>query len=250
MRKAIIIGSSIEINNNFDFNNLGTRSAFSTEERARQTMFTLNSIKAHFPDDEIFLVDSSTIKLKEHLKYPTIEGVTLVKIEDIDKKVAQIIRTHHNKSYCEALLLKTFFDAYKEELNQFDFIIKTTGRYWFHTPVDTSMFNKNNIDKVFTKYEYIFDHPEKKEWGPIEFRIDGHPNYRVGNTPTVLYAWGKKAFHHIYNLWDFTLKSTQNTSYDIENIFYYWIHQNQIPQYKLNWVMLGYGGNNAKFYSY
>lgn len=250
MKRAIVIGSSIEIDNNFDFNNLGTRSYFSTEERARQTMFTLNSIKSHFPNDEVYLVDSSGINLKKYLKYPTIEGINLISIQDIDEDIAYTIRTHHNKSYCEALLLKTFFNSYEQELNKFDFIIKTTGRYWFHTPIDTSMFTKDNINKVFTKYEYVFDHPNKEKWGPDEFRVDGHPDYRVGNIPTILYGWGRDAFKSILEFWEFTLKSTQTTSYDVENIFYYWAYQHKIPQYKLNWVMLGYGGNNGKFYSY
>ena len=58
MNSVFVVGSSIQTRN-IPLTYSKVRTVFSPEERFRQTIFTINSIRNSFPQSKIYIVDSS-----------------------------------------------------------------------------------------------------------------------------------------------------------------------------------------------
>ena len=251
MKRLHLIGSSISLDNNFLLKGNQTRSFFTKEERARQTYNTIFSILTLYPQDTICLIDSSLDDVESLLTQSIYiqNKVQRFYIKNIDPSIAQIITTHHNKSYGESLMFKLFLTRYQESLSQFDFIIKHSGRYFVDNLFNLDMFNKETIDQVFFKPLQHFPHPENQEWGP-PFRVPNQNPWDLYTLPTIIYAWGKEKMQAIIDMYDFVIENTKDTYYDGEHLINYYFHQNNITPYTVPWCVNGWGGQNGFFYRY
>ena len=153
MKIAFIISSAINLDDtvNISFGNGNKRSAFSSEERFRQTQYSLNSINLIFPDSKKYIFDTSINSDQYRKKLSYFKNLDFVSLNEIDKDKAMLCRTSKSKGFCESLSTMMFLDEKRNELENYDFIIKLSGRYFF------SSFDKSKlIEENTNKYLFIF----------------------------------------------------------------------------------------------
>lgn len=261
MKRLHIIGSSIHISeNDKQFNNVTkVRSGFSTEERFRQTVYTIYSICTLYPNDDIWIIDSSLEDIDHYFNTSNFisNKVKRFYLKDIDKDIAHTVNTHHNKSYCESIMLKTFFEFKKDEIKDYDFITKISGRYWVDwTFNDRSCLTLENKNKLFIKKPIIFERADKKSWGSAvasnfeDFLLEGQPNWRVYSTHTVIYAFGSEFFDNMIQLLSLVINETKDDMWDGEYLWSYFISKLNIPVVEVDWSINGWGGVNKNLYEY
>jgi hypothetical protein len=130
MKKAIIITSAIEVNNNYPLTYSPVRSHFTSEERFRQTVSTIAAFdQASDENTTIYLLDVSenSAVYSVLLRYQT--NLKFISIKESIPEIWEEVTTHKNKSYCEQTIIYCFLEKYKEELSQYDYYIKFSGRY-------------------------------------------------------------------------------------------------------------------------
>lgn len=255
MKRLHIIGSSIHLSeNDKQFNNVTkVRSGFSTEERFRQTVYTIYSICTLYPDDDIWIIDSSLEDIDHYFNTSNFisNKVKRFYLKDINKDIAHTVNTHHNKSYCESLMLKTFFEFKKNEIKDYDFITKISGRYWIDwTFNERSGLTIKNKNKLFIKEPTIFEKPDKKSFGYDNFLLEGQPNWKIYSTPTVIYAFGSDFFDSMIQLLSEVINGTVEGNHDGEYLWSYFISKFNIPTVKIDWSINGWGGVHKKLCKY
>jgi len=254
MKRLHIIGSSIQLSHNEkEFNKVTkVRSGFSTKERFEQTLYTIFSIWSTFPNDDIWIIDSSLEDI-DHL-FKEFQFVTSkVKrfyLKDIDLPIAITVNTHDNKSYCESLMLKTFLKAYEKEIQQYDFIIKISGRYFIDNTFELDNLTLENKNKLFIKNTTVFENDNKLGWSWNNLRFKDQPKWRLYSVPTVLYAFGSSAFNDIIKLLNAVMGETQNTHIDGEYLWKYLINDINIPIIEVPWQINGWCGVNKHVVKY
>lgn len=250
MKLAFLVGSVINVSEG-TFNYMeNSRSAQSSDERARQTAVTLNSIFCKYPNAKIYLIEGSLSLPKELLVssgifyYLEEYNVELVKLVDIDKDVCKELNTHENKSYCECLLYSTFLKHYEEDLENYDLVIKLTGRYSI-----TSNFNIDSSmtkDDILFKHIHKFDNPDNIEWAYSDLLIPGQKLTDACYTFSMTYAFGGNRIDDFKHFLEFTMENTKNNGREIEMLIQYWSWKNRIKHKEMNWYVCGYAGSNNK----
>ncbi len=147
MNNLFIVGSSIQTRN-APLTYSPVRTIFSSEERFRQTIFTVNSIQAAFPEAKIVVVDSSDIYKEYQDTFRFFKNTEFIPLKELDQEAFEIVNTHPNKSLCESLLLNTFYKKFRKEIKQYDYVIKTCGRY-FYFHLNGALFDVGNLNKLF-----------------------------------------------------------------------------------------------------
>jgi hypothetical protein len=222
------------------------RSKFDPEERLRQTIYTINSIKSQIPNARIYLLDSSpdTQKISDAFKY---FGVILPLIPEETK---QIINTHPHKSYCECLLLSSFFDAYKKEISDQDFIFKSTGRYVY----DFRGLNALDTSKMYFKKPNCF--PWRNEWSwqfpLVDTRTEEfHNEFR--QYCTVLYGFGSQhipKMRDIYTTVMNIINQREYSHYDVEGLTYTLTRGYKPLIEETDWLVTGFDGTSGRLMYY
>lgn len=252
MKKAIIITSAIEIDNSFPLTYSHVRSCFSTEERLRQTIFTVVNLDCVIDDDTtIFLLDIS--ENYDHLyhmfKYQ--KNLKLIFIKHEFNEIFEKSRKHPNKSYCETLILRTFMEKYKEELAAYDFFFKLSGRYF----IDSS-FNLKHFDSG--QSGLFFKHPLKFQWqdnwnfSMVDLRSEQGDNF-LYQYSSVLFGWSKEFNEDIFYIFRAIEEILSNKSfqhYDSETLLYYFTRQYSEHIYEMPWVVYGWQGVSGNFLRY
>ena len=114
MNNLFVVGSSIQTRN-MPLTYSKVRTVFSNEERFRQTIFTVNSIKAAFPNAKVAVVDSSENYAEYQDTFRFFKNTEFVPLKELDGEAFEIVNNHPNKSLCESLLLNTFYKKFKKE---------------------------------------------------------------------------------------------------------------------------------------
>ena len=113
MKKAFIVTSSIEVNNNHPLSYSPVRSYFSNEERFRQTIMTVASLDL-ISDSEtvIYILDTSEnwSTYKAQLSYQ--KNLKFISVKDEFPEIYNTVTTHPQKSHCECLALSKFIRKY------------------------------------------------------------------------------------------------------------------------------------------
>lgn len=250
MNKVFVVGSSIQTRT-APLTYSPVRTVFSSEERFRQTIFTINSIRNSFPDSKIVIVDSS----QDYLEYMTtcafFTNVEFVPLIHLSKEAFEIVNTHPNKSLCESLLLNTYFKKYKKQLKQYDYIIKGCGRY-FYWNFDNSLFTEENKDKIFFKKPLNFKWDDRWNYSFID-RRQQQGNDRLHQYCTVLYAFGSQHLDKFIDINDATvhlLNQPKMAHYDIETLSYYFTRPYEDKIIETDWKVCGWDGTSARFMYY
>lgn len=253
MKKAFIITSSIEVDNSYPWTYSSVRSHFSNEERFRQTVCTLTNLDClRDKDTSIFLLDNSdnTINYMSNLSF--YNNFLYFSVKDKMPNIYETTRNHPNKSYCEQLILSNFLDTYKQELSDFDFLFKLSGRYLIDKSFDINYFNHQ------TPGGYYFKKPLKFEWNNnwhynlVDNRAKQNDNF-LYQYCSVLYGWSKDQYDNYLNIakvvTEFCCKP-HLIHYDIETLLYFFTRQYESQIQEMPWIILGWDGTSGRFLRY
>jgi hypothetical protein len=251
MKKLIIVCSSIQTNNQFKFSHGSTRSAFTDEERFRQTLYTLNCLRNIFPEDEIIVVDCSFSNFQYYKEHCDLFNAKYYPFALNHPEQHKIITTHSSVAYCESLMLKTFFKLNKAYLNQFEFIIKTTGRYVYHN-LDASIFSEENKNKLFFKNPWKFEWQDYWNFDMVDLRKEQNDNY-LYQYSTVLYGLSTSYLNHFIDMFEtlnHVIDRPEHSNFDMETSMYFFTRPFQESIIHTDWKLMGWEGAHAKFMCY
>jgi hypothetical protein len=249
MNKLFVVTSSIQPREG-RFTYSQTRSHFSPEERLRQTIFTVNSIRNAVPDAKIVLFDTSNDYNEYKFLFPIYFGVDYVPIKEVSGEVFETVNTHTNKSLCECLLLKTYMEQFKTEVNECDYFIKATGRYFYSYIND--FFNTNNVNSIFFKKPLKFEWNDSWNYEFVDQRNLQGDNF-LYQYCTVLYGCGKNHVHKLADLFEmvtYLLKQPSMTHYDIETLSYYFTRPYKDIIIETDWRVTGWDGTSGRMMHY
>lgn len=250
MNKIVVVGSSIQAREGrFTYSN--TRSLFSNDERSRQTVFTVNSLRNALPDAKIVIVDSSNDYIEYISNFSVMKNVQYIPLKDLSYTAFEDVNTHLNKSYCESKLLNTFYTHFKKELINYDYIIKATGRY-FYFDFDNSMFNNTNTDKILFKKPLQFNWSDTWRYSYVDRRsIQGDNALR--QYCTVLYAFASQHLEKMIDINEAAIQlinTPEMAHYDIETLSYYLTRPFEDKIVETEWRVSGWDGVSGKFMYY
>jgi hypothetical protein len=253
MKKAFIVTSSIEVNNDYPLSYSHARSFFSAEERLRQTVMTVSSIDTVSPEDtQIYIVDTSeNYHIYENF-FCWQPNVRYISVRKEFPDVHKLITTHRNKSYCETLLMSTFIRAYQAELKQFDYFFKFSGRYFLDRSFNDSLLNEHNTNCLFFKHPLAFEWSDSWGYGIVDLRAQQGDN-TLRQYCTVLYGWGRGYHDRMLDLLTAVapmLNSSRMSSLDIETLSYYLTRPWSNDIIETDWTVTGWLGASGEFMRY
>ena len=250
MTNLVLVTSSINPRKG-DFTYSPTRTHFDHGERFRQTIFTLNSINNCLPGSKIVVIDSSEEydEYKEILRY--IPNVEFIPVKELSGEVFETVNTHRNKSHCESLLLQTYYKQYKKQVKEFDFVFKTSGRY-FHFNFDNKHLTEENKDKIFFKKPLQFKWNESWGYQNVDIRHYEQHDF-LCQYCTVLYGYGSTHLDKFMDINEAVIHLTNQQSfhyYDIETFYYYFMLPYREKVMHVDWIVSGWDGTSGKFMYY
>lgn len=250
MRKLFVIGSSIQPRAG-KFTYSPVRSKFDTDERFRQTIFTVNSIQNSFPDADIVIVDSSDEYKDYHLVFKNYLKTDFVPLKELSSGAFELVNTHPNKSFCESLLLNTYFSQYKKQIKEYDYVIKATGRY-FYFDFNDALFTEQNIDKIFFKKPLQFQWNDSWQYSFVDRRKEQNNNL-LHQYCTVLYGFGSQYLEKFIDINEAAINLLNHPSmihYDIETLSYYFTRPFEKVIIETDWKVSGWDGTSGRFMYY
>lgn len=253
MKKAFIVTSAIEVNNDHPLTYSATRSSFSTEARLQHTVMSIASLDLLSDHNTtIYLLDISDnwTKYKDQLSYQ--KNLKFISVKDQFPEIYHIVTTHANKSHCETLLLATFVHAYRQELAEFDYTFKLSGRYFLDSTFDKELFNQLNTDAIFFKKPLQFNWNPDWGYALIDQRANQGDNM-LRQYCTVAYGWGKDHNSHMLDL--FTgiaalLAQPEMIHMDVESLMYFFTRPLESSIIETSWLVYGWDGTSGKFMRY
>jgi len=252
MKPVFLLGSVINVSEG-TFNYMDhSRSSQSAMERAKQTLLSLNSIFCRVPNAKIYIIEGS-LNLPETLlissgisHYLDVYDVELVKLVDVDEDACVELNTHRNKSYCESLLYSTFLRHYKEDLKNYDMIIKMSGRYSLTVTCDIGQMPDKN--KVYFKRELYFPNPNNEQWAYPDLLIPGQELTDAKWTTSILFAFGVNRLNDLQDFFNFIISNTKNRDTCVEQLIQYWSWMNKINHEEIGWMLCGWNGGDDVFW--
>jgi hypothetical protein len=226
------------------------RSYFTSEERFRQTLGTINSIHNSYPESQIIVLDSSDDCQNYKINLSMIDNVIFVSLKELSSNVTEIVNTHKNKSLCESLMLNTFFTHYKEYVKQFDYIIKVSARYLIFNFYN--IFSEENKDKILFKSPIGFEWSDSWQHEMVDLRHEQGDN-KLYQYCTVIYGFGST---HLGKFMDINesvvhLVNQKNMEhYNIESLMYFLTRQYKEIIVETPWKVSGWDGTSGNFLYY
>jgi hypothetical protein len=191
MNHAFFVTSSIELDPTRNFKGTKKRTVFSTNERLVQTIKTITNLREKDPIAPIYLIDSSA-RTFDQLNCIGVKNLHYIKLQELNPAVADIVRTHSSKSYCECLMILEFFKHYKKELQKYNFVTKICARYTLSDNYNTDLFTPENIDKFFMKKELMWDNEHINFLTEVQLPRDLLVDNKLYGFYTVAHAMGNQ----------------------------------------------------------
>jgi hypothetical protein len=253
MKKAFIITSAIELNNDYPLSYSDKRSYFSNEERLRHTIMTIASLdKACDNETTFYLLDMSDNwqEYKQFLSYQP--NLKFISIKEEFPEIFDIVTKHPQKSYCETLQLATFMKAYRQELLEYDFVFKMSGRYFVDSHFNMDLLTPDNANKIFYKKPLQFNWND--DWGfqLIDRRKEQGDN-NLRQYCSVLFGWGRPHYDHFLDLFTAFSAMFQLNIYkfmDIETLGYYYTRPFEEDIIETDWLVYGWTAHDGRFMRY
>lgn len=245
MKTAFIITSIIEVDNSWPLTYSNTRSFFNSQERLRQTVFTVNCVdRVVTPADTLFLLDASPNSTYENY-FSYQKNLKYIDIKTHFPEIHQEVTTHPHKSRCESLLLIAFMEKFAKDLSQYDVVYKISGRYFF----DSSFVLPEITDNIYFKI------PQRFEWNDawglqyLDCRSIQQDN-TLRQYSTVLFGWGSK--HNTVMLDIFkkiaeTVIEPGKSNSDMETLIYFFTRSLESHIIEYDWCVYGWNGTNGNF---
>lgn len=244
MKKLFIVVSSIEANNDHPFNFGNTRSTFSNDERFRQTIFTLQSIRSWYPNDTIVVLDTSNSISQKQIDQIGYFNAHYMAFKDVDPEGHKIVTTHPSINLCECYMLSSFFKQQREFVKQFDYVVKTTARYVYSQFED--LFTPENVNKFFFKKRIPFEWNDGWRYEMIDRRLIQNNNF-LYQYSTVLYAFGTSNLNRMIDIFDAHNHVVEMTlplhiNYDIESLSFFLTRPFETDIIETDWRIMGFEG--------
>lgn len=200
-----------------------TRSYFTPEERVEQTVKTIQKIRKHFPSyTYIILANTNHLTNSQYELFKSLcDDVFIFDkiILDNIEITADIVKTHPSKSFAETASLYHACQKILEKNIPFDYVLKTSGRYWF------------------------LDHFDLNKW-PVRTNVIVSPMSDDGVVNNLLYTVPKSMFqYYIDRLKHCCLTcyyDNRNNKHGVENTLFDYKNKN-VHEF-LNYAPLGIGG--------
>ena len=230
MKLVYLIGSCIQFSNDYVVKWSSQRSYFNEEQRLIQTIDSVRNIKGNDPDAVIYLIDASEKEFPELVELQTqVTGFRYVQLHKLNPTLSTTVRTHRSKSHGECLIFLEFLRHHKEELREFDYIVKLSGRYQINRATFNKDFLDSNLDKFYFIGPYYWEYEQWKhiaEYTPKDLVYENNNKISI---LTMLYVVGQR----LIDRWELCLAAAANlTDYtqkmhfiDIEFVFYYILRQ-------------------------
>lgn len=253
MKKAFIVTSSIEVDNSNPLTYSKTRTYFSSEERFRQTIATIASIdQASDNETDIFLLDTSEhwYQYCQHFTYQP--NLIFVSVKEELPEIYNEVKTHPNKTRCEALILSEFMKKNKQALSEYDFQFKMSGRYFLDKKFDISLFNESTAGKIF--YKRYMEHAWQDSWmyDLVDRRTQQGDN-NLRQYCSVLFGWSKQyqeRYQMMFETISLMLSNPVLYHFDHETLGYYLTRTYQDDIIETDWLVYGFHGHDGKFVRY
>jgi hypothetical protein len=125
------------------------RTKLNYHRRFNQTKNTIKNLKFFFPSADIILLDCGAPKKEIREYFNNIEQTEIVFLKDIDRVSYDLNCQSTQKGFCEANLVITFLDYFKNKIQSADYVFKISGRYFINSVKENIILNSNNT--IFTK---------------------------------------------------------------------------------------------------
>ena len=253
MKKAFIVISIIEPDNNFHLSYKPFRTVFSPREREMQTIMTMTSVDTLTDDDtDIYFLEISDDYAPYASRFHYLKNLKFVPIKTVLPEVHALAKTHPNKSYCEALVLSAFMKMFKQELLEYDYIFKISGRYFLDHTFDLSLCTPYNKDKIFFKEHLSFEWNDRWSYDLVDNRSAQGDNC-LRQYVTTIFGWGNENFDKFLDIF-YVLAAILNQPHlyhlDIETLIYYFTRPYQDKIIETKWIMYGWQGGDGRFVRY
>jgi len=253
MKKAFIVTSYINAENTAPLTYSANRTFFSKEERLRHTIMTIASLdKAGDDETFIYLVDISDNWEEYKNLFWFQRNLKFVSVKNEFPEIYEEVRTHPNKSHCECLILATFMRAYKEDLRQYDFQFKMSGRYFLDSSFNLNHCTEENSNKIFFKKPLAFEWNDS--WGyDILDRRDIQGDNKLRQYCPVLFCWSKPyqdKFCDMFTAIAYILTQPKMINMDIETLGYFFTRPYEEDIIETDWLVYGFVGTDGQFWRY
>jgi hypothetical protein len=226
-----------------------TRSRFGWEERLRQTVASVVSIKNLLGSDtDIVIVDAS---LDENFsdEFNWFQNVKYYALSDLNREGTILALTNANKSIGELTILNSYYECFYKEIQQYDIVFKLSGRY-FPFNVDLNALGQDYRDKIFFKY------PQRFEWQPewdTRFALIDQRKIENNNVfsqyCTMFYAFGINNLQLMIEL-NTKMKAAMQTpemyDLDVEMLSYFYTRPYKDVVVETDWKVCGWLAPFAK----
>lgn len=253
MKKAFIITSAIEVDNDFPLTYSATRTHFASVDRFRHTTFTVACLDALAKEDStFFIIDISDNydQYKSVLSYQ--RNLVFVSVKEEFPEIHKTVKEHSNKSHCESLMLIKFFEKYKPVLEQYDYFFKISGRYFTDSSFDISICNEENLGKVFFKSPLKFDWIDGWNYQMVDRRHLQGEN-KLYQYCSVLYGFGREYLHKFIDIYRVMTVFTDHPNgirYDVETLLYFFTRDFEADIVEVPWTVYGWDGTSGTFLRY
>lgn len=226
MKKCFYVSSCIETDQNSPLTYAPKRSVFSADERYRQTLVTVNTLKCLSPDATVYILDAS-VTFAEN--YKSLFEQMFVRCHFIPMKQVcsssdfELIRHHPNKSLGESIILRDFLRYYKKDLREYDYLFKMSGRYVIDEHYRDEFFDESKTNNIF--FKKATEYPWQDKWNGMKTDVrqeEGHNFYK--QYCSVFYGYGREqleTFGNLYTGMVGILKHPSMLGYDVETLLYY-----------------------------
>lgn len=246
MNLAWLITSSIDVTSS-PLTYSPIRSIFNSSERLSQTKITIESINQFCDQDfKIFLLDTSDNwqLYKDYFSYQS--NLQFVSVKEEFPEIHHEVTNHANKSRCESSITQNFLLKYKDQIKEFDSVIKISGRYFIDDTFDSS---KLDHDKIYFKRPLEYDWQDWWQYDMVKLK-DYNKLFQYCST---LFAWGKNHFDNvvdIYTIISNLLAQPDMQHYDIETLLYFLTRPLKDEITETNWNVFGWLAPNGQFIRY
>jgi len=244
MKKAVIITSIIEVDKSHDLTYSTFRSFFSDDQRFNQTIETCVSLQSCFDNQTVFyIVDASDNYEQYQDSFDFVSNLKFISVKKHLPHVLHLVRTHPNKSTCECTLMYAFFEKFKEELSQYDYFFKISGRYQvIPEHFDIKYFDTKN------QFNFFFKHPHRWDWEPhwgyqmVDLRTQQGDN-SLYQYSTIFYAWSFSVHDLVIGLLkEIAYLCSIYTHYDVETLLYFLTRPYSDNITHMPWLITGRSG--------
>lgn len=252
MKKAFIITSAIEVDNNFPLTYSDKRSHFGNEERLRQTIMSIAFVDRLRDDITIYLLDTSKdwTKFRDLFRYQ--RNLKFISVAEEFPDIHEKVTTHPNKSYCECLMMSHFLRKYKMEFMQYDFVFKLSGRYFLDGSFDIGICSDATSNKIFYKRPLEFEWRDEWNYNLVDRRKEQGTN-TLRQYVSILFGWTKPHYDHFLDMFTGMACLLNQPSYshlDIETLGYYFTRPFEQDIIENEWIVYGWDGASGKFWRY